>query len=396
MSMLFITHDLGVVKAMADTVCVMYAGQIVESAPVDVFFNEPLHPYAQQLFVSQPTFAKRAQRLQTLSGSVPTLNALPTGCRFHPRCVHAFAPCATLEPSLQALQGEQTVRCHLYPEHTKPPALSVVCQDWQVSQPSDEVILSVDNLTIKFGARRGWWRRPEDGHKAVDGLSFTLHKGKTLALVGESGCGKTTASRALLRLQPVTSGGVFFYGQNIATLRGPALRNFRKKVQIIFQDPYSSMNPRMTVDEILAEGLQAQGLPSAKIRLRQYELLDQVNLARNSLGRYPHQFSGGQRQRICIARALATEPQLLICDEPTSALDMSVQAQILNLLKSLQQEFGLSYLFITHNMGVVSYIADDVLVMRAGRVVEEGSCEQIFTHPQQAYTRQLLASVLSH
>ena len=198
----------------------------------------------------------------------------------------------------------------------------------------------------------------------------------------------------MLRLQAITSGEVFFCGENIAKLRGRGLRNFRKKVQIIFQDPYSSMNPRMTVDEILAEGMQAQRMRSAKIRLRQYELLDQVNLPRNSLHRYPHQFSGGQRQRICIARALATEPELLICDEPTSALDMSVQAQILNLLKSLQNEFGLSYLFITHNMGVVSYIADDVLVMCDGKAIERGSCEQILKNPQHVYTQKLLDSVL--
>ncbi len=395
MSLLLITHDLGVVKAMADTVCVMYAGHMVEFAPVKTFFSEPLHPYAQQLFVSLPSFTKRGQQLQTLTGSVPTLNEMPTGCRFHPRCAHAFSPCKTIEPQLQSINEASLVRCHLYPEHKKPPALSMNTQDWRPTGDSSDIILSVDNLVVHFGTQRGFMRRSSSICKAVDGLSFTLSRGKTLALVGESGCGKTTASRALLRLQAITSGRVIFNDQDIATLRGRALRHFRKKIQIIFQDPYSSMNPRMTVDDILAEGLQAQGMGSAAIRLRQYELLDQVNLARNSLTRYPHQFSGGQRQRICIARALATKPELLVCDEPTSALDMSVQAQILNLLKWLQQECGLSYLFITHNMGVVSYIADDVLVMRDGKVVEVGSCEQIFSEPKHDYTRQLLASVLT-
>jgi peptide/nickel transport system ATP-binding protein len=395
MSLLLITHDLGVVKEMADMVYVMYAGQIVESAPVMDFFSQPLHPYAQQLFVSLPSFVKRNERLQTLTGTVPTLEALPAGCRFHPRCAHAFTPCPVIEPALQTMYEDQTVRCHLYPEHQKPPPLPVQNEAWEVRPQSNEIILSVENLAVYFGNRSRWLRRSDDLFKAVDGLSFTLQKGKTLALVGESGCGKTTASRALLRLLPITTGQVLFRGSNIATLHGRALRQFRQKVQIIFQDPYSSLNPRMTVDEIIAEGLQAQGMSSAHIRIRQYELLDQVNLSRNSLHRYPHQFSGGQRQRICIARALATEPELLICDEPTSALDMSVQGQILNLLKSLQQEFGLSYLFITHNMGVVSYIADDVLVMRAGKAVEVGSCEQLFTNPQDAYTRQLLASVLT-
>ncbi len=231
--------------------------------------------------------------------------------------------------------------------------------------------------------------------KAVDGLSFDVYKGRTLALVGESGCGKTTASRAVLRLLPITAGEISYRNQDINTMQGRLLRNYRKQVQIIFQDPFSSMNPRMTVGEILAEGMLAQGLASTVIKRKQQILLEQVNLPRNSLHRYPHQFSGGQRQRICIARALATEPELLICDEPTSALDVSVQAQILNLLKELQQESGLSYLFITHNMAVVSYIADDVLVMRDGRVIETGRCEQILQQPQQDYTRRLLASVLT-
>ena len=361
MSILLITHDLSVVKAMADTVCVMYAGQIVESAPAEAFFNQPLHPYAQQLFLSLPTFAKRTQQLQTIMGSVPTLDAMPSGCRFHTRCAHAFAPCPTIEPQLQTIKLQRTVRCHLYPKHTKPPALSIENHLWEVNKAQGDVLLSVENLAVYFGAKPSLIHPRQTIFKAVDGLSFELQKGKTLALVGESGCGKTTASRALLRLNHISGGHVVYQGQNVATLRGRALRDFRKKVQIIFQDPYSSMNPRMTVDEILSEGMQAQGMKSSVIRSRQNDLLDQVNLPRNSLSRYPHQFSGGQRQRICIARALATEPELLICDEPTSALDMSVQAQIINLLKSLQQEFGLTYLFITHNMAVVSYIADDVL-----------------------------------
>jgi peptide/nickel transport system ATP-binding protein len=395
MSILFITHDLGVVKAIADNVCVMYAGQIVETAPVEKFFKQPLHPYAQQLFVSLPSINTRGQRLQTLTGVVPTLDALPSGCRFHPRCAHRFSPCSTIEPPLQTAKKERVVRCHLYPEHKKLPPLTMSRQLWDTSATESEVILTVNDLAVYFNSSQGLLKRKKTICKAVDGLSFTLHKGKTIALVGESGCGKTTVSRALLRLQPITAGEIRFAGQDITTLQGRALRNFRKKVQIIFQDPYSSMNPRMTVDEILAEGLQAQGLNAAKIRARQYELLDHVNLAKNSLQRYPHQFSGGQRQRICIARALATEPELLICDEPTSALDMSVQAQILNLLKSLQQQFSLSYVFITHNMAVVSYLADDVLVMQQGKVVELGRCEELFKHPKQPYTKQLLASVLT-
>lgn len=393
MSILLITHDLGVVKAMAHTVCVMYAGQLVESSPVEKFFSAPLHPYAQQLFISLPSFKKRGQRLKTLTGSVPALGVHIPGCRFHPRCAHAFAPCSTVEPVLQVLNPEQQVRCHLYPSHSQPPALPDVQEDWKKLHPSSETLLSVEQLVVEFAPRR-LFKTSSQVYKAVDGISFKLQKGRTLALVGESGCGKTTLSRALMGLLPIRSGNVFFYDKNVRMLNAKGLRDFRKRVQIIFQDPYSSMNPRMMIEDILAEGMKVQKINAAQIRARQYELLDQVNLARNSLRRYPHQFSGGQRQRICIARALATKPELLICDEPTSALDMSVQAQILNLLKSLQQELGLSYLFITHNMEVVSYIADDVLVMRNGLAVEQGQCETLLKNPKEAYTKQLLDSVL--
>jgi len=395
MSLLLITHDLGVVKMMADRVCVMYAGQVVESSLVDVFFNQPLHPYVQQLFVSVPSFAKREQRLQSIAGCVPTLDAMPAGCRFHPRCVHAFSLCSITEPLLQQRVDARSVRCHLYPEHQKPPRLPVVQQNWPPATDSHEVMLSVKNLAVHFDTSHGLFKRSRETFKAVDDVSFHLYKGKTLALVGESGCGKTTVSRALLRLQPITAGHVFYRGNPVDALRGHALHHFRKKVQIIFQDPFSSMNPRMTVGDILAEGMQAQRVSVQLIQKKQHTLLEQVNLPKNSLHRYPHQFSGGQRQRICIARALATEPDVLVCDEPTSALDISVQAQILNLLKELQQEFGLAYLFITHNMGIVSYIADDVLVMCDGKAVEMGTCDQVLRNPKHPYTLGLLDAVLS-
>ncbi|KTC99952.1 ABC transporter ATP-binding protein [Legionella erythra] len=392
MSMLLITHDLSVVKAVADRVCVMYAGQLVEQATVDEFFTQIKHPYSQQLFASLPDFNKRGHRLQTIAGSVPGLDAMPSGCRFHPRCAHRFAPCADIEPTLQDVDG-RLVRCHLYPEHREPPPLHEVQQTWEKKAVAEDVILRAENLCVDFILGKRLFHKGQVLH-AVDNLSLTLRRGKTLALVGESGCGKTTASRALLRLLPITSGEVFYQEQNISALRGKALRDYRKKVQIVFQDPFSSMNPRMTIGEIIAEGMQAQGMAAKTIAQKQHWLLERVNLPQKSLDRYPHQFSGGQRQRICIARALATEPEILICDEPTSALDVSVQAQILNLLKELQQELGMAYLFITHNMAVVSYMADDVMVMRKGRCVEKGSCEAIFKHPEQAYTRQLLASVL--
>lgn len=394
MTILLITHDLTVVKMMASRVYVMYAGQLVESSPVDAFISEPAHPYAQQLLVSLPSFEKRNERLQAISGCVPTLAEWPSGCRFHTRCAHVFEKCRVLEPTLQPLSDKRTVRCHLYPEHDRLPALPVVNTQWTMNSHEDETLIEVCDLKVYFTPSRHLLSRRLPPFKAVDGISFELHKGKTLALVGESGCGKSTVCKSILNLQTITDGKIVYRGENISLLRGRGLKEFRKKVQVVFQDPFSSMNPRMTIADILAEGMRAQKMRSSVIQARQLELLDQVNLPKNSLVRYPHQFSGGQRQRICIARALATKPEILVCDEPTSALDISVQAQILNLLKSLQYELGLSYLFITHNMAVVSYIADDVLVMRDGVSIEAGSCEQILSHPKDPYTKTLLGAAL--
>lgn len=392
MSLLLITHDLGVVKAMADKVCVMYAGQVVEYTSVTHFFSDVGHPYVQQLLASLPSLNKREEQLSVIQGNVPTLDALPTGCRFHPRCLYAFSRCSVEEPQLQEVKN-RLIRCHLYPELSTLPPLVKNRVAWAATEQPEEPLFTVSDLSVYFVQKKGFLGYNKKWFKAVDGLSFTLKKAKTLALVGESGCGKTTASRALLRLAPA-SGQVYYQNQNILTLKGRPLREYRKKVQIIFQDPFSSMNPRLTVGEIIAEGMLAQGIKSSVIKKKQKELITQVNLPTNSLHRYPHQFSGGQRQRICIARALATEPEILICDEPTSALDISVQAQILNLLKNLQQETGITYLFITHNMGVVSYIADEVLVMQQGKAVEFNSCEQIFSQPQHPYTKKLVHAVL--
>jgi peptide/nickel transport system ATP-binding protein len=397
MSLLLITHDLSLVQVVADRVYVMYAGQIVESARVSDFFKQPLHPYTQHLLAALPHFDKRSERLSAIPGRVPSPDDRPSGCRFHPRCTHAFLPCAEQEPALQVVkkieQASRTVRCHLYPKHQSPPALLGTEEAWGDKKEAGPVLFSVRDLGVHFPIKRGFLGRPAQVYKAVDGLSFDLKQGQTLALVGESGSGKSTACRVLLGLQTITCGEVMFRDEPIGDLRGKALKQFRQQVQIIFQDPYSSMNPRMTVGQILAEGMEAQHHHSAWIKQRQLELLDQVNLPSGSLNRYPHQFSGGQRQRLCIARALACSPNVLICDEPTSALDVSVQAQVLNLLKDLQQELNLTYLFVTHNMAVVSYIADDVLVMRDGRMVEHGTCEQLLRAPAHAYTQQLLAGV---
>jgi len=258
-------------------------------------------------------------------------------------------------------------------------------------------ILSVRNLQVHFPIRGGVFRRAVDYVRAVDDVSFDLHAGKTLALVGESGCGKTTVGKAILQLLKSNQGSVQFQQRDLQTLGNEDLRKIRQDLQIVFQDPYSSLNPRMLVGDILEEGMTALAvLKTTQDRKRKIKLLlDQVGLPADSVLRYPHEFSGGQRQRISIARALAVEPKLIVCDEPTSALDVSVQAQVLNLLIDLQEELGMSYLFITHDMAVVSYLADEVAVMHQGQIVEQGPTEQILLQPQHHYTQKLLAAVPS-
>jgi peptide/nickel transport system ATP-binding protein len=261
--------------------------------------------------------------------------------------------------------------------------------------PGEEVLLEVNDLKVHFPVHKGLLRRVKGYVKAVDGLSLNIQQGHTLALVGESGCGKTTAGKGLLQLLPTTAGRVEYQGRDLVRLDARSLRKLRADLQIIFQDPYASMNPRMLVGDIIAEGMIAQGIGANREQRQQRvkELLEKVGLSADSVQRYPHEFSGGQRQRICIARALAVEPKLIVCDEPTSALDVSVQAQILNLLQSLQAEIGLSYLFITHNISVVEYLAHDVAVMYLGRIVEQGSVQEVLHSPKHPYTQALLSAV---
>jgi peptide/nickel transport system ATP-binding protein len=396
MSILLITHDLGVVAGMAHRVAVMYAGQMVEVGPRAAFFRAPQHPYARKLFAALPGAGTRGAALEVIAGQVPSLAGAFPGCRFVDRCDHAFERCRTEPPGWTRVADEHLVRCHLRErevagELRTQPSSAVEGEVETAASP----LLEVRDLKVHFPIRRGILKRTVGHVKAVDGVSLSIPAGRTLALVGESGCGKTTAGKAILQLIRPTSGSVRFGDIELTALRGPALRGRRADFQIVFQDPYASLNPRMRVHDILMEGMSALGvLPTRPAReARILELLDHVSLPAEAQWRYPHEFSGGQRQRIAIARALTVNPKLVVCDEPTSALDVSVQAQILNLLKRLQREMGLAYLFITHNIGVVAYLADEVAVMYLGRIVERGTVLEVLGSPRHPYTQALLAAV---
>ncbi len=408
LGLLLITHDLAVVSGMAHQVALMYAGQIIEVARADEFFRAPKHPYARLLLRALPDAQRRGESLAAIRGTVPPLWLAFEGCRFEPRCDRAFGACANTPPPLIEQPGGRSVRCLLYAADAPASAMApgdagaeVVVAAGPAGAPqagAGERLLEVDQLAVRFPIRQGLLQRTAGYFDAVDGVSFRIDAGRTLALVGESGCGKTTTGKAivqLLRGQAVIEGTARLQGRDLFSLEGDALHEARRAIQIIFQDPFASLNPRMRVFDLLEEGLLALrpdlDLPSRRATLER--LVDQVGLRRDALGRYPHEFSGGQRQRIAIARALAVQPKLIVCDEPTSALDVSVQAQILNLLLQLQHELGISYLFITHNIGVVEYIADDVVVMQKGRIEEAGPAASVLGNPQSAYTKTLLAAV---
>ena len=404
MGLLLITHDLAVVAGMAHRVALMYAGQIIEVADAAEFFAAPKHPYARLLLRALPDSAKRGDALAAIAGMVPALWQSFDGCRFAPRCDRAFEACPSTRPELLDL-GARQVRCLLYRDGAAAAPDSAAGADSVLrfaAPPAPPTpagaLLEVRHLSVRFPIRAGLLQRTVGAFTAVDDVSFDIAAGQTLALVGESGCGKTTTGKAivqLLRGQAAIQGEARFGGQDLFVLDGAALRAARRQVQIIFQDPFASLNPRMRVLDILEEGLQAlrpeMGAPARRAAL--VRLVDQVGLRHDALERYPHEFSGGQRQRIAIARALAVQPRLIVCDEPTSALDVSVQAQILNLLRELQRELAVSYLFITHNIGVVEYIADQVAVMNRGRIEESGAAGAVLQHPKCEYTRTLLAAV---
>ena len=404
MAMLLITHDLGVVSQMASRVAVMYAGRLVEMSEASRFFASPMHPYSRKLFASLPEASARGRRLASIPGFVPSVGEQVTGCRFAPRCERAEATCRADEPALVEVVAGREVRCihagldalpPLHPEADVPPTDVPVREGRECTKAPSSTLLEVTGLTVHFPIRRGLLKRVVGYVRAVDGVSFQVREGRTLALVGESGCGKTTVGKSVVRLLEESRGSVAYDGVNLETLAQRRLRTMRKKFQIVFQDPFSSLDPRMRVAEILKEGIIAldPGCGPGARSERTARLLEQVGLEPESQWRYPHEFSGGQRQRIAIARALAVEPRLLVCDEPTSALDVSVQAQILNLLLDLQDRLGLAYLFITHNLSVVRHIAHDVAVMYLGRIVEHGEAEAVLNAPAHPYTRALLEAV---
>ena len=424
LALLLITHDLAIVAQMAHHVALMYAGQVVERAEARAFFASPLHPYAQLLQDAVPQSSRRGGELAAIAGTVPRLDRPFTGCRFVERCPSALPRCSQELPQMREVVAGHFVRCLLVGDGTpaqvarsKPPAqridLSHAAQEVQPAASEHEAgsgsgseqrnrsgmpLLQVSDYRVWFPVRSGVMRGVSGYVKAVDGIGFSIGAGRTLALVGESGSGKTTTGKALLQLYRDVArvqGEANLDGEPLEQLRGPALRQARRKIQIIFQDPYASLNPRMRVAEILEEGIATlrPEIGQQERRRQIVSLLDQVGLRADSLHRYPHEFSGGQRQRIAIARALAVQPRLIVCDEPTSALDVSVQAQILNLLTRLQRELGVAYLFITHNLGVVEFLAHEVAVMRNGRIVEFGSVQQVLERPEHEYTKQLLAAI---
>ncbi len=368
MSVLFITHDLGVVAELADYVIVMYRGRIVESGSVLEIFEQPKHPYTKGLLACRPRLDVRMEILPTVHDF---MDERPDG--------------GIVERSSGGVEEIIAMRAETPEKRAQRKA----------TLDEHPVLLTVEDLQVHFPIRTGVFSRVSGWVKAVDGVSFTVRQGETLGLVGESGCGKTTTGRAILRLVEPTAGRVLFDGHEVTSLSRSELKSLRRHMQIIFQDPYSSLNPRLTVGSAIMEVLTVHGRLANDAERREYieELLVKVGLEPEHYHNYPHEFSGGQRQRICIARALALEPKLIICDESVSALDVSIQAQVLNLLVKLRQELGLTYIFISHDLSVVKFISDRIAVMHAGRIVELEDADELYRAPQREYTRQLISAI---
>lgn len=398
MAVLFITHDLGVIAEIADDVAVMYRGNLVEYGDVEQIFETPNHPYTRGLLSCRPRLGSDFRRLPTVddfmetttddNGELRLIDITPSAERLHDLENAGRGPLLHPEPELTILGHP--------PEEAS--------DDSTFVDDGSKPLLAIENLKVHYPIRSGVFRRVTGAVKAVDGISCNVYQGQTLGLVGESGCGKTTTGRAIVRLAPITEGSILFDDIDVTTLKGADLKEYRSKVQVIFQDPYASLNPRMTVQRALVEAMATHNVgANRRDRInRAAALLEEVGLLAEHLGRYPHEFSGGQRQRICIARALAVEPDFVICDESVSALDVSVQAQVCNLLKDLQEKRGLTYIFISHDLSVVKFMSDMMAVMApiktddgtvGGRIVEFGPSDAIYANPKEAYTQQLIEAI---
>ncbi|MEA5551749.1 ABC transporter ATP-binding protein [Anabaena cylindrica UHCC 0172] len=365
MAMIFISHDLGLISEITDQVAVMYKGKIVESGAAEQIFTNPQHPYTKGLVACRPSLNHRPQKLLTVS-------------------------------DYMSAKEDEFGQVVIYPqEPAQPPDISSEEINIRLANLcAQEPLLKIRNLNVGFPVR-GVLGRTKPYNMAVNAVSFDVYPGETLGLVGESGCGKTTLGRSLLRLIEPMSGKIIFDGQNITELKGEPLQKLRREMQIVFQNPFSSLNPRMKVGEAVMEPLliHSVGKSKSQRRERAVELLERVGLGADDMKRYPHQFSGGQRQRVCIARSLALNPKFIICDESVSALDVSVQAQVLNLLKELQHDFNLTYIFISHDLSVVKFMSDRILVMNQGKIVESGTAESLYREPKEEYTQKLIAAI---
>jgi oligopeptide/dipeptide ABC transporter ATP-binding protein len=412
MALLLISHDLSVLAEMADDVVVLYGGQVAEQGEVTAVLGHPRHPYTEALLGAQPGSVAPGESLVTIPGSVPAPGTLADGCRFHPRCSHASDPCRTGQPPLvdlrspdvagEVLVGARTTRClrqHELSLRGLAPTVGPVRPSMAAAdegEPERPVLVEAQDLGKDYRVRDGRWPWSHATVPAVDGVSFEIRAGETLGLVGESGAGKSTVGRLVLGIEAPTRGRVLIDGTELHQARGERRRELRRDVQVVFQDPHSSLNPMMTIGAILAEPLEVHTTSTrAEVEGRVAELLELVGLAPAIARQLPDALSGGQRQRVAIARALALRPRLIVCDEPVSALDVSTQAQVVNLLVDLQRELGVAYLFIGHDLAVVRHISDRVAVMRQGRIVEVGTSEQVHRRPGHEYTRALNDAVLS-
>ena len=403
-ALILITHNLGIVARYANRVNVMYAARLAEQGSAGNVFEKPLHPYTAGLLRSVPRLDRaRGRKLETIEGLPPNLLEPPPGCRFAPRCPARLPECVAALPEIVEVEPHRHSACIRAKEMSQvgPEGLGLAQagRERSVTKQVDRAqpLLRVHDLRTYFEVGAGFqiFKNTRFEVRAVDGITFEVYRGETLGLVGESGCGKTTVGRTLLRLEQATAGEIVFNGANVTRVTGQRLKDYRRKVRVIFQDPYSSLNPRMTVGEIISEPMLVYRLAPDRraARAKVLELLTQVGLFEYMAERYPHELSGGQRQRVGIARALAMQPEFIVCDEPVSALDVSIQAQIINLLEDLQQKFGLTYLFIAHDLAVVRHISDRVIVMYLGKVMEVADRDTLYADPLHPYTRALLDAV---